>query len=77
MVTTPVLYEVPLLLEEAGVGEYLLKRLGLEARQQTGLERVGEHWWLRCAKAKPHRAHCPGGQVCRTARCLHERARSA
>ncbi|HEX7434780.1 MAG TPA: CTP synthase [Anaerolineaceae bacterium] len=32
MVTTPVLYEVPLLLEQAGVGEYLLQRLGLEER---------------------------------------------
>jgi CTP synthase len=34
MVTTPVLYEVPLLLEKAGVGELLVKRLGLEARCQ-------------------------------------------
>jgi CTP synthase len=34
MVTTRVLYEVPLLLEKAGVGDYLLKRAGLEARQQ-------------------------------------------
>ncbi len=31
MVTTPVLYEVPLLLEEAGVGELIARRLGLEA----------------------------------------------
>ncbi|HNT22889.1 MAG TPA: CTP synthase [Anaerolineales bacterium] len=34
MVTTPYLYEVPLLLEKAGIGDYLLKRLGLEARRQ-------------------------------------------
>jgi CTP synthase len=34
MVTTPVLYEVPLILEKAGVGDYLLKRAGLEARRQ-------------------------------------------
>ncbi len=34
MVTTPVLYEVPLLLEQNGVAEYLLKRLGLKARQE-------------------------------------------
>ncbi len=34
MVTTPVLYEVPLLLEKARVAEYLLQRLGLEPRQQ-------------------------------------------
>ncbi len=34
MVTTEVLYEIPLLLEKAGVGEYMLQRLGLEARRQ-------------------------------------------
>ncbi len=34
MVTTPVLYEVPLLLEEAGVAEYFLHRLSLEPRQK-------------------------------------------
>ena len=33
MVTTPILYEVPLVLEKAGVGDYLLKRAGLEARR--------------------------------------------
>ncbi|BCY16285.1 CTP synthase [Leptolinea sp. HRD-7] len=32
MVTTPVLYEIPLLLEKANIGEYVLQRLGLEAR---------------------------------------------
>jgi CTP synthase len=37
MVTTPVLYEVPLILEKAGVGDYLLKRAGLEARRQPDL----------------------------------------
>jgi CTP synthase len=34
MVTTKILYEVPLLLEEAQVGEYILQRMGLEARQK-------------------------------------------
>lgn len=34
MVTAPILYEVPLLLEQAGVGDYLVRRLGLEARQK-------------------------------------------
>ena len=34
MVTTDVLYEVPLLLERQGAGEYLVERLGLQARQQ-------------------------------------------
>jgi len=34
LVTTDVLYEVPLLVEQAGMGEYVLRRLGLEARKQ-------------------------------------------
>ncbi len=34
MVTTPILYEIPLLLEEAHVGDYVLQRLGLTARQE-------------------------------------------
>ncbi|MDZ4158983.1 MAG: CTP synthase, partial [Anaerolineaceae bacterium] len=34
MVTTPVLYEIPLLLEKAGVADYLLERFGLEPRQK-------------------------------------------
>ncbi len=32
MVTAQVLYEVPLLLEKAGVGDYLVEKLGLQAR---------------------------------------------
>jgi CTP synthase len=34
MVTSQVLYEVPLLLEDAGVGDYLVERLGLKAREK-------------------------------------------
>lgn len=34
MVTSQVLYEIPLLLEQAGVAEYVLKQLGLESRQK-------------------------------------------
>jgi CTP synthase len=34
MITTPILYEVPLLLDKAGVGEFLLERLGLTPRRQ-------------------------------------------
>jgi len=34
MVTAPNIYEIPLLLEQAGVGEYLMQRLGLKARQK-------------------------------------------
>jgi CTP synthase len=33
MVTNPVLYEIPLTLEKAGVAEFVLQRLGLAARQ--------------------------------------------
>jgi CTP synthase len=33
LVTTPVLYEVPLMLEDAGLGDYLVKRLGLQPSQ--------------------------------------------
>lgn len=33
MVTAPALYEIPLLLEKSGVADYVLKLLGLEARQ--------------------------------------------
>jgi CTP synthase len=34
MVTTPILYEVPLMLEKAAIGEYLLDRMGLKARRK-------------------------------------------
>jgi CTP synthase len=34
MVTADILYEVPLILEKFGLGEYLLERLGLQARRQ-------------------------------------------
>ena len=34
MVTHPVLYEIPLLLEKSGIAKYVLQRLGLEARKQ-------------------------------------------
>jgi CTP synthase len=34
MVTADLLYEIPLLLEKAGVGEYLVERLGLKSRRK-------------------------------------------
>jgi CTP synthase len=34
MITTPILYEVPLLMDKAGVGDFLLGRLGLTARSE-------------------------------------------
>ena len=38
MVTTKILYEVPLLLEKLGVGEYVLEKLGLQARETPDWE---------------------------------------
>jgi CTP synthase len=34
MITTSILYEVPLLMDQAGVGDFLLERLGLTARSK-------------------------------------------
>ena len=34
MVTNPVLYEIPLTLEKVGIGDFILQRLGLQARKQ-------------------------------------------
>jgi CTP synthase len=34
MITTPVVYEVPLLLEREDIADYVLRRMGLEARQR-------------------------------------------
>ncbi|HEX6303137.1 MAG TPA: CTP synthase [Anaerolineales bacterium] len=48
MVTTEILYEVPLMLEEARVGDYLLERFGLEARRQP----VWEPWQRLVADVK-------------------------
>jgi CTP synthase len=39
MVTTQILYEIPLLLENAQVGDYILQRMGLEARQKPEMTR--------------------------------------
>jgi CTP synthase len=38
MVTTSILYEIPLLLEETAIADLLLKRLNLEAKQQPDLK---------------------------------------
>ncbi len=38
LVTTDVLYEVPLLLERAGVGDYLVAQLGLKAQRQPDMK---------------------------------------
>ncbi len=41
LTTTSVLYEVPLLLEREGLGDYMTARLGLESRAGAGLDRLG------------------------------------
>jgi len=38
LVTTPIIYEVPLVLEEAGIGSYLVERLGLDSAQPPNLD---------------------------------------
>ncbi len=53
MVTAEQLYEIPLLLEESGIGDYLLERFGLESRQEpdwTMWEKIVEA--ERCEKPK-------------------------
>lgn len=48
MTTTPVLYEVPLLIERSGLGDYLLKRLKLEVRKTPDWS----EWENLCAKVR-------------------------
>lgn len=38
LVTTPIIYEVPLVLEQAGLGDYLVERLGLDGAKSPELE---------------------------------------
>jgi CTP synthase len=38
LVTTPIIYEVPLILEEAGLGDYLVERLNLDATHAPELD---------------------------------------
>lgn len=52
MHTTEVMYEVPLLLEKLGVGDYVLKELGQEARKQPQWD-VWEHLVAEARKEKP------------------------
>jgi CTP synthase len=52
MVTTPVLYEVPLLLEKAGVGEYIMQRFNLQARRQPEWKEW-EHLVAEVRREKP------------------------
>ena len=42
LVTSDVLYEVPLLLEKAGVGDYLVEKLGLKATRRPDMKTVEE-----------------------------------
>ena len=76
MVTSDVLYEVPLLLEKAGVGDYLVEKLGLKATRAAGYEAM-EETGRRRATAQANRKDRGGGQIRRTAGCLHVRPRGA
>ena len=46
MVTNPILYEVPLMLEKSGIADTFLHRLGLEARHEPDWTN-GRRWWRR------------------------------
>jgi CTP synthase len=52
LVTVPEIYQVPLELERAGVADYILERLGLEARRVPQLQ-AWEQLIERAAQAKP------------------------
>jgi CTP synthase len=69
LVTTPVIYEVPLVLEEARLGDFLVERLGLAATKPDLSERD------QTAQGAP--AHRPGGEVRGVAGRLHQRAGGA
>jgi CTP synthase len=52
LVTAPILYEVPLILEKFGLGDYLLERLGLQARRAPDW-RDWERLVARVRQSKP------------------------
>jgi CTP synthase len=52
MITTPILYEVPLLLDHAGVGDFLLERLGLMPRRSPDW-REWQHLVKEVRREKP------------------------
>jgi CTP synthase len=53
MVTASILYEVPLLLEKAGVGDYVLKRLGLQQTQEPDWK-IWQQLVTETSNEKPH-----------------------
>ncbi len=75
LVTSNVLYEVPLLLEAANVAEYIIERFRSSSGSQTGLDCLdltgGES-----PRAQANHSDCPGRKICGTTRCLYERIRS-
>jgi CTP synthase len=52
MVTAPILYEVPLLLENAGVGDYVIKRLNLQQTQEPDWK-IWQHLVAETSRDKP------------------------
>ena len=59
MVTADHLYEIPMLLEEQGVADYVLKRLGLKARQKPNWKELAENY-QRNQTRKTQTQGCPG-----------------
>ena len=65
MTTTKVLYEVPLLLEKAGIGEYVVEKLGLTSRQKPDW-RTWEKLVCGSKKIKTRNKNRAGWEVCGT-----------
>ena len=76
LVTAKVLYEVPLILEKFGVGDYLVERLGLTARSKPDWS-DWEKLIANFTEAEINCADCTCWQICRTARCILQRERGA
>ncbi len=76
MVTSDVLYEVPLLLERAGVGDYLVEKLNMKATSKPDMK-PWEKLVERVRKAEAHRQGGAGRKIRGIAGRLHVGARGA
>ena len=70
MVTSDVLYEIPLLLERAGVGDYLVEKLNMTATRKPDMK-PWEKLVARVRKAKANRKNSVGWQICGITGCVH------
>ena len=64
------IYEVPLVLEQAGFGEAIVEELGLQRGRRARRCGTGGRWCCACS-GRPAAASGPGGQVHPAARRLH------